>query len=43
MEEICLGKDNKYYHFAVLQDKIGWRRFMEGVFPKNAPNYNCNG
>lgn len=34
MEEICSGKDDKYYHFAVSQDKIGWRRFMEGMISK---------
>ena len=36
MEEICSGKDNKYYHFAVSQDIIGWRRFREGMISKES-------
>ena len=27
MDEICKDKHKKYHHFAVSQDKIGWRRF----------------
>ena len=34
MGEICEDKHEKYHHFAVSQDKIGWRRFMEGMISK---------
>ena len=34
MEEICRGKTERYRLMARAQDKIGWRRFMEGVISK---------
>ena len=34
MGEICEDMHEKYHHFAVSQDKIGWRRFMEGMISK---------
>ena len=34
MEEICWDKQEIYKLLAVSQDKIGWRRFMEGMISK---------
>ena len=34
MEYICYGKDERYQRFALSQDRIGWRRFMEGMISK---------
>ena len=31
MSEICHGMDHRFRQTAVEQDKIGWRRFMEGM------------
>ena len=34
MEEICSSMHDKYHRFAQSQDRIGWRRFMEGMVSK---------
>ncbi len=34
MTEICWNMDAPFWKMARYQDKIGWRRFMEGMVPK---------
>ncbi len=34
MEEICRGKDTRFFRMVADQDIIGWRRFMEGMVCK---------
>ena len=34
MEEICSTMHDKYQRIAQSQDRIGWRRFMEGMVSK---------
>ncbi len=35
MSEICQGRDSRFQRMAMDQDKIGWRRFMEGMVTKD--------
>ena len=37
MEDIARGKGQRLEHLAISQDKIGWRRFMEGMITKEIP------
>ena len=34
MEEICRGRDTRFFRMVADQDIIGWRRFMEGMVCK---------
>ena len=34
MEDVCDGLSDKFQCMAISQDKIGWRRYMEGMVSK---------
>ena len=34
MEDVCDGLSDQFQRMAISQDKIGWRRFMEGMMSK---------
>ncbi len=45
MEEVCRSEHEKYKIMALEQDKLGWRRFMEGMLSKSLVSlqeeYHC--